>query len=65
MLQLSDMLGQFATEMLKLIECVSEVFHAVMEKIENAIPNLGEFAVGISIMVSSSCLILDYLAFIP
>jgi len=44
MLQLSDMLGQFATEMLKLIECVSEVFHAVMEKIENAIPNLGEFA---------------------
>ena len=64
MLQLSDMLGQFATEMLKLIECVSEVFHAVMEKIENAIPNLGEFAVGISIIISFSCLILDYLAFI-
>ena len=48
MLTLSDMLAQFAAEMLKLIECVSEVFHAVMDKIENAIPNLGklgEFAV--------------------
>ena len=51
MLTLSDMLAQFATEMLKLIECVSEVFHAVMDKIENAIPNLGklgEFAVRIT-----------------
>ena len=52
------MLGQFATEMLKLIECVSEVFHAVMEKIENAIPNLGEFAVGIAITISCICGIL-------
>ena len=57
MLQLSDMLGQFATEMLKLIECVSEVFHAVMEKIENAIPNLGEFAVGIAAIMSYKCVI--------
>ena len=50
MLTLSDMLAQFAAEMLKLIECVSEVFHAIMDKIENAIPNLGklgEFAVWI------------------
>ena len=43
--------------MLKLIECVSEVFHAVMEKIENAIPNLGEFAVGIAIIISCSFMI--------
>ena len=57
MLQLSDMLGQFATEMLKLIECVSEVFHAVMEKIENAIPNLGEFAVGNATIMSYKCVI--------
>ena len=54
MLTLSDMLAQFAAEMLKLIECVSEVFHAVMDKIENAIPNLGklgEFAVRIILAI--------------
>ena len=52
MLQLSDMLAQFAAEMLKLIECVSEVFHAVMDKISNAIPNLGEFGVKILIYIT-------------
>ena len=47
MLRLSDMLAQFSTEMLKLIECVGEVFNAVMEKISHVLPNMGGFMVSV------------------
>ena len=39
MLRLSDMLAQFAAEMLKLVECVGEVFRAVMEKLSQVLEN--------------------------
>ena len=47
MLRLSDMLAQFADQMLKLIECVSDVFEAVKAKISNVLPNMSEWKVKI------------------
>ena len=43
MLRLSDLLAQFATEMLKLIECVADVFDAVKAKISTGLPNMDEW----------------------
>ena len=43
MLRLSDLLGHFAAEMLKLIECVGDVFDAVKAKISTGLPNMNEW----------------------
>ena len=45
MLRLSDLLAQFASEMLKLIQCVKDVFDAVKAKIANVLPNMSEWKV--------------------
>ena len=47
MLRLSDLLANFATEMLKLIECVGDVFDAVKAKISTGLPNMDEWKASI------------------
>ena len=48
MLRLSDLLAQFASEMLKLIECVRDVFDAVKDKISTGLPNMDDWKVSFS-----------------
>ena len=40
MLKLSEMLAQFSSEMLKLIECMGDVFHVVKDKISEVLPQV-------------------------
>ena len=47
MLRLSDLLAQFAGEMLKLIECVGDVFEAVKDKISTGLPSMDEWKVSL------------------